>query len=80
MLANARGALTVTERGAVPALPTRDAVLDFLPKDSEQPQCFRVIEQLSRFQGVLKQSYPLVASYIAGDWKWVQRAKLQIAG
>lgn len=30
--ANACGALTVTERGAIPALPTKDAVLRFLPK------------------------------------------------
>nr|XP_019705802.1 probable fructokinase-7 [Elaeis guineensis] len=40
MFANACRALTVTERGAIPALPTRDAVLDFLPKASEQPHCF----------------------------------------
>lgn len=30
--ANACGALTVTERGAIPALPTKDAVLQFLSK------------------------------------------------
>lgn len=38
--ANACGAITVTERGAIPALPTREAVLDFLNTGSEQPQCF----------------------------------------
>lgn len=32
--ANACGAITVTERGAIPALPTRDAVLRFVPKVS----------------------------------------------
>lgn len=30
--ANACGAITVTERGAIPALPTRDAVMDALLK------------------------------------------------
>lgn len=30
--ANACGALTVTERGAIPALPTREAVLNALMK------------------------------------------------
>ncbi|PON88069.1 Ribokinase [Trema orientale] len=32
LFANACGALTVTERGAIPALPTKDAVLQFLSK------------------------------------------------
>ncbi|KAL6003999.1 hypothetical protein ACLOJK_004545 [Asimina triloba] len=32
--ANVCGALTVTKRGAIPALPTRDAVLQALPKDA----------------------------------------------
>ncbi|XP_058105620.1 probable fructokinase-7 isoform X2 [Magnolia sinica] len=32
LFANACGALTVTEKGAIPALPTRDAVLQALPK------------------------------------------------
>ncbi|XP_043691422.1 probable fructokinase-7 isoform X2 [Telopea speciosissima] len=32
LFANACGALTVTERGAIPALPTREAVLQILPK------------------------------------------------
>lgn len=31
LFANACGALTVTERGAIPALPTRDAVLQAMP-------------------------------------------------
>lgn len=31
MFANTCGAITVTERGAIPALPTRDAVLQLLP-------------------------------------------------
>ncbi|XP_020083717.1 probable fructokinase-7 [Ananas comosus] len=43
LFANACGAITVTERGAIPALPTKDAVLDLLPKASEQPQCFCAI-------------------------------------
>jgi fructokinase len=30
--ANACGALTVTERGAIPALPTKEAVLQLLSK------------------------------------------------
>lgn len=34
LFANACGAITVTERGAIPALPTRDAVLRFVPKVS----------------------------------------------
>ncbi|PKA60159.1 Putative fructokinase-5 [Apostasia shenzhenica] len=41
--ANACGAITVTERGAIPALPTKEAVLDFLPKGDEHPQCLCVI-------------------------------------
>nr|POF21510.1 putative fructokinase-7 [Quercus suber] len=32
LFANATGALTVTERGAIPALPTKEAVLQFLQK------------------------------------------------
>ncbi|KAJ4955058.1 hypothetical protein NE237_011841 [Protea cynaroides] len=32
LFANACGALTVMERGAIPALPTREAVLEILPK------------------------------------------------
>lgn len=32
--ANACGALTVTERGAIPALPTKEAVLQFLQKET----------------------------------------------
>ncbi|OVA00159.1 Ribokinase [Macleaya cordata] len=32
LFANACGALTVTERGAIPALPTKEAVLQVLPK------------------------------------------------
>lgn len=32
LFANACGAITVTERGAIPALPTREAVLQILPK------------------------------------------------
>lgn len=32
MFANTCGAITVTERGAIPALPTRDAVIQLLPK------------------------------------------------
>ncbi|KAG0490228.1 hypothetical protein HPP92_007091 [Vanilla planifolia] len=41
--ANACGAITVTERGAIPALPTKEAVLEFLPKNQEHPQCLCVI-------------------------------------
>lgn len=32
LFANACGAITVTERGAIPALPTKEAVLQILPK------------------------------------------------
>jgi fructokinase len=32
--ANACGAITVTEKGAIPALPTKEAVLEFLDKHS----------------------------------------------
>ncbi|KAJ6826348.1 putative fructokinase-7 [Iris pallida] len=32
MFANACGAITVTERGAIPALPTRDAIRQLLPE------------------------------------------------
>ncbi|KAL5727780.1 fructokinase [Ranunculus cassubicifolius] len=32
LFANACGAITVTERGAIPALPTREAVMQILPK------------------------------------------------
>jgi fructokinase len=32
LFANACGAVTVTERGAIPALPTKDAVLELLGK------------------------------------------------
>ncbi|KAI0520414.1 hypothetical protein KFK09_007888 [Dendrobium nobile] len=37
VFANACGAITVTERGAIPSLPTKEAVLDFIPKGNEQP-------------------------------------------
>ncbi|KAK8958064.1 putative fructokinase-5 [Platanthera zijinensis] len=39
VFANACGAITVTERGAIPALPTKEAVLDFIAKANEPPQC-----------------------------------------
>lgn len=41
--ANACGAIAVTERGAIPALPTKEAVLDFIPKGNEHPLCLCVI-------------------------------------
>ncbi|XP_006829109.2 probable fructokinase-7 isoform X3 [Amborella trichopoda] len=37
--ANACGALTVTERGAIPAMPTREAVLQALPKPLAKKLC-----------------------------------------
>ncbi|ONK72861.1 uncharacterized protein A4U43_C04F24170 [Asparagus officinalis] len=43
MFANACGAITVTERGAIPALPTKAAVLEFLNTGIEQPQCYCTI-------------------------------------
>lgn len=36
LFANACGALTVTERGAIPALPTREAVLNVMLKSVAQ--------------------------------------------
>ncbi|KAL0913414.1 hypothetical protein M5K25_016875 [Dendrobium thyrsiflorum] len=36
VFANACGALTVTERGAIPSLPTKETVIDFIPKGNEQ--------------------------------------------
>lgn len=39
LFANACGAITVTERGAIPALPTKEAVIDFIPKADQLPQC-----------------------------------------
>ncbi|KAH0465640.1 hypothetical protein IEQ34_005743 [Dendrobium chrysotoxum] len=43
VFANACGAITVTGRGAIPSLPTKEAVLDFIPKGNEQPHCLCLI-------------------------------------
>ncbi|PKU84058.1 probable fructokinase-7 [Dendrobium catenatum] len=43
VFANACGAITVTERGAIPSLPTKEAVLDFIPKGNEQPHSLCLI-------------------------------------